>query len=123
MPDDVIADPAFARRARAGRDDNVGRSKVFDLLDAHLVVAEHLDRPARIDLAELLDKVVGERVVIIDQDDHCRPSIVRETRAKKQPPRVPWRLRAMGFRPGGSRVWVGRNMRAKLYVAFLFPFS
>jgi hypothetical protein len=33
---------------------------------------------------------------------------------KKHPASGRCRVRAMGFRPGGSRVWVGRNMRAKL---------
>ena len=46
-------------------------------VDGHLVVAEDLASSAPgVDLAQLLDEVVGEGVVVIDQDDHLRDILV-----------------------------------------------
>src|SRR3712207_8890409 len=56
VADHVIAHPALARRAGPGRDDNVGGFQVLDLLHRDLVVAEHLEWPGRVDLAQLLDR-------------------------------------------------------------------
>ena len=40
------------------------------LVDRDLVVAKDLDVERRIDLAQPLHEVVGERVVVVDDDDH-----------------------------------------------------
>jgi hypothetical protein len=82
VADDVVADAAFAGGAGAGGDDDVGGFEVLDLWDRNFVVAEDLDPPAGPDLAELLDEVVGERVVIIDENDHGG-SIAADSRRKK----------------------------------------
>ena len=71
MADDIAGDACLFGSAGARRDDNPFRGKGFDLIDRDLVVTEHLDFQAGINLAEPLDKVVGERVVVVDQQDHA----------------------------------------------------
>src|SRR5438309_8604214 len=57
-------------RTRARRDnDSLGLS-FENLIDGDLIVAEDLNVEPRIDLAQPLDKVVRERVVVIDDEDH-----------------------------------------------------
>jgi len=64
----VFADPGVRRTARAGGDDDVGRTQGFDLLCAHLVV---FDYPyARIDHSYELVQIIGKAVVVVDQKDH-----------------------------------------------------
>ena len=46
------------------------------VLDAHRVVADHLH--LRPQLAEVLVEVEGERVVVVDEEDHARPPATRE---------------------------------------------
>jgi hypothetical protein len=48
----------------------VRRPQRGDLVDRHLVVAENLQPDVRIQLAQALHQVVGERVVVVDEDDH-----------------------------------------------------
>ena len=48
-----------------------GRGEL-DLVERDLIVADDFQVDARVDLAEPLDQVVGERVVIVDQEDHDR---------------------------------------------------
>ena len=71
VADDVVAHAAFPGGARAGGDDNVRGVKGFDLVERHLVVAEHLHGTRGIDFAQLLHQVVGEGIVIVDQHEHC----------------------------------------------------
>ena len=70
VADDVVADAAFAGSAGAGGDDDVSRLQVLDLLDGDFVVAEDFDCLPGADFAQLLDEVVGEGIVIVDEDDH-----------------------------------------------------
>ena len=44
----------------------------LDLLQRDLVVAMDFQVQRRVDLAQPLDQVVGERVVVVDQQDHGR---------------------------------------------------
>ena len=63
------------------------RSQVLDLIDRDLVVAKDLDfQPGR-NLAQPLDEVVGEAVVVIDQDEHAR-IIKNGGRVVTRPPRA-----------------------------------
>ena len=55
---------------RAGRDHDPGRSKLLDVAEGQLVVAPH-DRVGA-ELAQVLDEVVHERVVVIDYQDFGR---------------------------------------------------
>src|ERR1043166_9476742 len=66
--DQLQRDASLVGRARPRRDDDaVGPYLLLDLPDRHLVVAPHLDLGAK--LAEVLDEVVGERVVVVYQKD------------------------------------------------------
>jgi hypothetical protein len=59
----------LVRRPRPRRDDDaVWSDFIFHFLNRHPVVAPHLDPRAQ--LAEILDEVVGERVVVVDQKKH-----------------------------------------------------
>ena len=48
----------------------MSRPRRLDLFESHLVVSDHPQLDRRVDLAEPLHEVVGERVVIVDQKDH-----------------------------------------------------
>src|SRR5690606_8350127 len=65
------ADPRLRRRARPRRDhDALGRQR-SDTVEVHLVVPPN--DGLRAQLPEELDEVPGERVVIVDDEDH-RPA-------------------------------------------------
>ena len=74
VADDIVAHAAFFGSAGAGADDQVRGVQRFDLFDADLVVAKNLDGGLRRNFAEGLDQVVGEAVVIIDEDQHGESS-------------------------------------------------
>src|SRR5258706_5976327 len=82
MLDDVVGDAAFLGRTGAGGDDDVGGPKLFDFGDGHLVVAKDLHRALGVDLAEPLDEVVGEGVVVIDENDHDKSVRAPTTKVK-----------------------------------------
>ena len=64
----IAADPCFGRSARAGRDANLFRSERLDFPDSDFVIA--FDEKFGAEFAEVLDEVVGERVVVIDDENH-----------------------------------------------------
>ena len=68
--DDVVGQPGFAGRAGAGRDEDALGPHVADLVERDLVVAH--DAQVRLQLAEILDEVEGERVVVVYDEDHLR---------------------------------------------------
>src|SRR5262249_30561954 len=70
---DVDADACVGGRARPGRDHDVRGRHDGDLLERDLVVAD--DLRVRAQLAEVLDEVVRERVVVVDDEDHRRDPI------------------------------------------------
>ena len=81
MANDVVADAALAGGARAGGYDEVVGVVLFDLIDGDLVVAVDLHPAGGVDFTDPLDQVVGERVVVVDEDDHgqklcCRRDFV-----------------------------------------------
>src|SRR2546422_9185284 len=71
-------------RAGPGRDhDALGRHR-HDPLDVRRVVAHDLEVGA--ELAQVLDEVVGERVVVVDDEDHRRTAPAAIRRASS----IPW---------------------------------
>ncbi len=73
--DQFDADARILRRARAGRDDDALRAQRFHLGHAHLVVAAHIH--LRPQFTEILDEVVGEGIVVIEDEDHQTQSVSR----------------------------------------------
>jgi hypothetical protein len=68
MADQLDADAGFVRGAGAGRDDDSIGLQSFDIIDSELVVAADLDIGTQ--FAQVLDKVVGKRVVVVEDEDH-----------------------------------------------------
>jgi len=67
MADQFNADPGFVRRARPRRDDDSLRSHRFYFFHRDLIVASDLD--LRSELANVLDEVVGERIVVVENEN------------------------------------------------------
>ena len=68
MADQLDADSGFLRRARAGREHDPFRVHRLHLGGRHLVIAAHLD--LRTQFAQILHQVVGERIVIVEDENH-----------------------------------------------------
>ena len=68
LADDIAADASLVRRAGARGDTNALGGEFADFVDAHGIIAHHLH--CRPKLAEVLDEVVGEGVVVIDNEEH-----------------------------------------------------
>ena len=68
--DDLVGDAGLTRRARPRRDDDVARLQGGDLVGRDLVVAIDAHVDGCIQLAQTLHQVVGERIVVIDEQDH-----------------------------------------------------
>ena len=68
--DDIAADPRFVRCAGAGGDTNFFGSQCTDFRDVHGIVADDFHIGTK--LAKVLDEVVGEGVVVIDDEKHGR---------------------------------------------------
>ena len=69
--DRLERDPGLVRRARARRDDHPVVAADQQLIDGRVVVADDLELGA--ELAQVLDEVVGEAVVVVeDEDPHQR---------------------------------------------------
>ena len=62
------ADAGFARSAGAGRNDDALGAEGGDLVESDLVVAA--DEELLAHLAEDLGQVVGERIIIVDEEEH-----------------------------------------------------
>src|SRR5687767_10679588 len=67
--------------ARAGRNHDPRRRQRRDLVQRDLVVAAH--RHLGAELAQVLGEVEGERIVVVDQEDHHRSSRCASSRARK----------------------------------------
>ncbi len=71
--DRLAGDPRLGGRAGAGRDDEAVGAALQQLADLGLVVADHLELGA--ELTQVLDQVVGEGVVVVDDEDaSCSPA-------------------------------------------------
>src|SRR5690606_19900236 len=68
--DRLDRDARVLRSTRPRRDDEAARSVRSDAVDVDRVVPN--DAGARTELADELDEVVGERVVVVDDEDHLR---------------------------------------------------
>ena len=67
--DDFVGKARFFRRARARRDEDTVRLQRTRLVERDLVVAPNLH--GRIQLAEILNQIIRERIVVIDHQDHA----------------------------------------------------
>src|ERR1051326_3524428 len=68
VPDQINADARLLRRTRSGRHKSVAGPHGFDPLRGNLIIAAHLDLFPQ--LAQILDQVVGEGIVIVENEDH-----------------------------------------------------
>ena len=68
MADQFDADAGLLRSAWSGGDDNSLGVHRLDLLNANFVIAADLDLST--EFAQVLDKVVGKRIVIVEDEDH-----------------------------------------------------
>ena len=64
------ADAGLLRRARTGRDHQVRGAKRLGTGDVDGIITDDFDAQARVDLAETLDEVPGERVIVVNQEEH-----------------------------------------------------
>ena len=63
--------PGLTGRAGTRGNDHAFGIPFEQLVNAQLIVAKNLDIQARINLPQPLHEVVGERIVIIDDEDHA----------------------------------------------------
>ena len=64
----IDADAGILRRAGTGRNHDALRLHGLDLSDRDLIVAAHLD--LRAEFPEILHQVVGEGIVVVENEDH-----------------------------------------------------
>ena len=76
MTNQFDADARFLRSTGAGRNDYALRTHGNDLFDRHLVIAANLNLRAQ--FSNVLDQVVGERIVVIEDED---PPLIVAARA------------------------------------------
>ena len=79
--DDVVGEAGFARGTGAGGNQDARRFEFADFLDGGLVVAENFHLHPQ--LAEVLDEVVGEAVVVVDDEQHGGVNYARFGRSTK----------------------------------------
>src|SRR5258708_8566493 len=68
MLDQINADARVLRRTRARRDHDAFRLHGFDFVNRDLVVAADFDLCS--EFPEILNQVVGKRIVIVENEDH-----------------------------------------------------
>jgi len=66
--DDITADPGFGRCARSGGDANSFGRLLPDLIESDAIIPMHLHCSPQ--LSEILDEIVGERIVVVDDEEH-----------------------------------------------------
>src|SRR6476469_3068045 len=69
LADRLDTDPRFGRCTGSGRDHHAGHAHATDVIDGDLVVALH-DRLLA-ELAQVLNEVVRERVVVVEDEQHA----------------------------------------------------
>ena len=67
--DHGATDACLLRGAGAGGDADVVRAQLFDLIERDLIIAADFHDGSH--LAKVLDEVVGEGVVVIDDEEHA----------------------------------------------------
>src|ERR1035437_6821070 len=70
LPDDGNADTCSRRRPRTRRDNDRRRIHVLYRLDVHLIISP--DHDVTSELAQVLDQIVCERIVVVDYQNHAR---------------------------------------------------
>ena len=73
MIDQIAAHPGLIRGAGSGREYEMIRLKSLGLLHRYLVIANNLHGNGRIEFSDALHEVVGEGIVIIDEQEHVAP--------------------------------------------------
>ncbi len=68
MPDDVQRDAGAIRHSRTGRDDDTLRAQRVDLIEVDRIVAYGVNLLT--EFAQVLDEIEGERVVVVDHQQH-----------------------------------------------------
>ena len=68
--DQLFRNSRFARRTWSRRYDDPLRIERLDFGDADLVVAHNVDLQPVVDLSQPLYQVVGERIVVIEDENH-----------------------------------------------------
>jgi hypothetical protein len=69
VPDECDADSGFLRGAGAGREENALRVHGFDFHYGELVVAADYHLGSQ--FPQILDEVIGEGIVVVEDEDHC----------------------------------------------------
>src|SRR3569623_231804 len=95
--DDVERHARLVGRTWARRDHDMVGSEAPDLLDADLIIAVHAHIGA--ELAQILHQVVGERIIIVDHQQHdiIPPPAATRCRGPGRPPPSPPRGRWRGL--------------------------
>src|ERR1700722_19807891 len=70
VTDQLDADACFVWRAWPWRDDDALRPQLLHLAHRDVIVAPDLDFGAQ--FADVLDQVVGERIVVVEYENQCR---------------------------------------------------
>lgn len=68
----------FAWRAGPGRKQNAVGAECLNLFGRQLVIAAYHDLGAQ--FSQVLHKVVGKRIVVVENEDHCKASVARTGR-------------------------------------------
>src|ERR1700687_5265644 len=68
MTNKIVADPSFIRRSRSRRNADFFGVQLLNLIDGCPVIPA--DHQFRAEFAKILNQVVGERVVVIQYQDH-----------------------------------------------------
>ena len=105
--DHLDRDAGVLRTPGSGRDDDAIGRIVGDLVERQLVVAA--DDRRRAQLAQVLGEVEGERIVVVDQQNHSPASAIASACSMR--PRLVARLLVLG-----RRVRVGDDAGAGLHV-------
>jgi hypothetical protein len=69
MPNHIATDTRIGGRAGSGGDDDFFGSELLDVGNGNLVVALHKELGTK--FPKVLNEVVGERIVVIDDEDHA----------------------------------------------------
>jgi hypothetical protein len=69
--DEVAADAGFFWGLRSRRDHNLIWSQLRKFIEGHLVIPEDPGTFAK--LAQVLDQIIGEGVIVVDHDQHSNP--------------------------------------------------
>jgi hypothetical protein len=90
VADEIDADAGFARRARAGRNDNFFRMHARDFGHCDLIVAADFDVKLavivilRAQFADVLHQVVGERIVVVEDENHATSCLLTQAYTSNQ---------------------------------------